>query len=113
MNVPPEMLEDFRNHLWACFKYLGIGESLLITDQITPALFGSGKAIDPVCTNTDSKYYIQRSGLFSEKGADVRPAERHHNLPKYQGKGNGMRVCITLPVDGINMSALENLAGFQ
>ena len=26
MKVPPEMLEDFRNHLWACFKYLGIGE---------------------------------------------------------------------------------------
>ena len=26
MTTPPEMLEDFRNHLWACFKYLGIGE---------------------------------------------------------------------------------------
>ena len=26
MKIPPEMLEDFRNHLWACFKYLGIGE---------------------------------------------------------------------------------------
>jgi hypothetical protein len=26
MNVPPEMLEDFRNHMWACFKHLGIGE---------------------------------------------------------------------------------------
>tara|TARA_R100000664_G_C2753054_1_gene140433 strand:+ start:172 stop:1842 length:1671 start_codon:yes stop_codon:yes gene_type:complete len=26
MNIPPEMLEDFRNHLWACFKYLGLGE---------------------------------------------------------------------------------------
>ena len=26
MNVPEEMLSDFRNHLWACFKYLGIGE---------------------------------------------------------------------------------------
>lgn len=26
MNVPQEMLDDFRNHLWACFKYLGIGE---------------------------------------------------------------------------------------
>jgi len=26
MNIPQEMLDDFRNHLWACFKYLGIGE---------------------------------------------------------------------------------------
>lgn len=26
MNIPSEMLEDFRNHLWACFKYLGLGE---------------------------------------------------------------------------------------
>ena len=26
MQVPNEMIEDFRNHVWACFKYLGIGE---------------------------------------------------------------------------------------
>ena len=26
MNAPPEMLEDFRNHMWACFKYLGLGD---------------------------------------------------------------------------------------
>ena len=26
MNIPQEMVEDFRNHLWACFKYLGLGE---------------------------------------------------------------------------------------
>jgi hypothetical protein len=26
MNVPQEMLDDFRNHMWACFKYLGLGE---------------------------------------------------------------------------------------
>ncbi len=26
MNIPQEMLEDFRNHMWACFKYLGLGE---------------------------------------------------------------------------------------
>jgi hypothetical protein len=26
MKPPEEMLEDFRNHLWACFKYLGLGE---------------------------------------------------------------------------------------
>jgi len=26
MKVPQEMVDDFRNHLWACFKYLGLGE---------------------------------------------------------------------------------------
>jgi len=26
MNIPKEMIDDFRNHLWACFKYLGLGE---------------------------------------------------------------------------------------
>ena len=26
MKIPQEMLDDFRNHLWACFKYLGLGE---------------------------------------------------------------------------------------
>ena len=26
MKVPEEVLEDFRNHLFFCFKYLGIGE---------------------------------------------------------------------------------------
>lgn len=26
MNIPQEMLDDFRNHMWACFKYLGLGE---------------------------------------------------------------------------------------
>ena len=26
MNIPNEMLEDFRNHVWASFKYLGLGE---------------------------------------------------------------------------------------
>jgi hypothetical protein len=26
MNIPQEMIDDFRNHLWACFKYLGLGE---------------------------------------------------------------------------------------
>ena len=38
MNVPPEMLEDFRNHLWACFKYLGIGEP-------TPAQYAMADAL--------------------------------------------------------------------
>ena len=26
MNIPKEMIDDFRNHLWACFKYLGLGD---------------------------------------------------------------------------------------
>jgi hypothetical protein len=26
MQAPQEMIDDFRNHLWACFKYLGLGE---------------------------------------------------------------------------------------
>tara|TARA_R100000808_G_C2141855_1_gene149677 strand:+ start:451 stop:2139 length:1689 start_codon:yes stop_codon:yes gene_type:complete len=26
VNIPEEMIDDFRNHLWACFKYLGLGE---------------------------------------------------------------------------------------
>ena len=116
--ISPEKIYDFGNDLNKKPEIARVGKKAEVRkiwewciDK--HELFGSGKAIDPVCTNTDSKYYVQRSGLFSEKGADVRPAERHHNLPKYQGKGNGMRVCITLPVDGIKMSALENLAGFQ
>ena len=32
------MLEDFRNHLWACFKYLGIGEP-------TPAQYAMAEAL--------------------------------------------------------------------
>lgn len=38
MNIPPEMLEDFRNHLWACFKYLGLGEP-------TPAQYAMADAL--------------------------------------------------------------------
>jgi predicted phage terminase large subunit-like protein len=38
MNVPSEMLEDFRNHLWACFKYLGLGEP-------TPAQYAMADAL--------------------------------------------------------------------
>lgn len=26
MKVPPEVIEDFRNHLYFCFKYLGLGQ---------------------------------------------------------------------------------------
>ena len=38
MNVPQEMVEDFRNHLWACFKYLGLGEP-------TPAQYAMADAL--------------------------------------------------------------------
>lgn len=30
MQAPQEMVDDFRNHLWACFKYLGLGEPTLL-----------------------------------------------------------------------------------
>lgn len=38
MNIPQEMMDDFRNHLWACFKYLGIGEP-------TPAQYAMADAL--------------------------------------------------------------------
>ena len=38
MNIPQEMIDDFRNHLWACFKYLGIGEP-------TPAQYAMADAL--------------------------------------------------------------------
>tara|TARA_R110000824_G_scaffold19467_9_gene75321 strand:- start:144 stop:1829 length:1686 start_codon:yes stop_codon:yes gene_type:complete len=38
MNIPQEMLDDFRNHLWGCFKYLGIGEP-------TPAQYAMAEAL--------------------------------------------------------------------
>jgi predicted phage terminase large subunit-like protein len=38
MNIPTEMIDDFRNHLWACFKYLGLGEP-------TPAQYAMADAL--------------------------------------------------------------------
>jgi len=38
MNIPQEMIDDFRNHLWACFKYLGLGEP-------TPAQYAMADAL--------------------------------------------------------------------
>ena len=38
MNIPSEMLEDFRNHVWACFKYLGLGDP-------TPAQYAMADAL--------------------------------------------------------------------
>ena len=38
MNIPPEMKNDFRNHLWACFKYLGLGEPTPVQYAMADAL---------------------------------------------------------------------------
>jgi len=38
MNPTQEVLSDFRNHLWACFKYLGLGEP-------TPAQYAMADAL--------------------------------------------------------------------
>jgi len=38
MEVPQEMTEDFRNHLWACFKYLGLGEPTPVQYEMADAL---------------------------------------------------------------------------
>ena len=38
MNTPPEMVDDFRNHLWACFKYLGLGEPTPVQYAMAEAL---------------------------------------------------------------------------
>ena len=43
MNTPPEMLEDFRNHMWACFKHLGIGEPTAAQYAMADALQGKNK----------------------------------------------------------------------
>ena len=61
MNVPQEMLDDFRNHLWACFKYLGLGEPTAAqyamaealqdgpTDMQLQAGRGFGKSVITAC----------------------------------------------------------------
>ena len=38
MEVPQEMKDDFRNHLWACFKYLGLGEPTPVQYEMADAL---------------------------------------------------------------------------
>jgi hypothetical protein len=38
MDVPQEMVDDFRNHLWACFKYLGLGEPTPVQYAMADAL---------------------------------------------------------------------------
>jgi len=37
-NIPQEMIDDFRNHMWACFKYLGLGDP-------TPAQYAMADAL--------------------------------------------------------------------
>ena len=43
MDIPKEMLDDFRNHMWACFKYLGLGEPTAAQYAMADAL-QNGKA---------------------------------------------------------------------
>ena len=38
MDIPQEMKDDFRNHLWACFKYLGLGEPTPVQYAMADAL---------------------------------------------------------------------------
>jgi len=61
MNIPQEMVDDFRNHLWACFKYLGLGEPTAAqyamaealqdgpTDMQLQAGRGFGKSVITAC----------------------------------------------------------------
>lgn len=74
--------------------------------------FGSGPVIDPICTDSASKYYVQRSGMWLGN-THLRSALRHHNLPTYKGKGNGMRVCLALSDVDIQLIDFENLKGFD
>ena len=55
MNIPQEMLEDFRNHLWGCFKYLGIGEP-------TPAQYAMADAL----TSDDGDIQLQAGRGFGK-----------------------------------------------
>ena len=61
MDIPQEMVDDFRNHLWACFKYLGLGEPTAAqyamaeslqsgpTDMQLQAGRGFGKSVITAC----------------------------------------------------------------
>ena len=61
MKVPQEVLDDFRNHLFFCFKHLGLGEPTRIQyeiarqiqegpdDQIIAAGRGTGKSTITAC----------------------------------------------------------------
>ena len=59
--VPEEYIEDFRNHLFACFKYLGLGEPTPLQYAMAEALQnfkkdmqlqagrGAGKSVITAC----------------------------------------------------------------
>ena len=61
MQPPQDMVDDFRNHLWACFKYLGLGEPTAAqygmadclqngpTDMQLQAGRGFGKSVITAC----------------------------------------------------------------
>ena len=74
--------------------------------------FDSEPAIDPVCTDISSKYYVQRSGSWLGE-THLRAALRHHNLPISTFKTNGMRVCLTLIEDLDDDIDFENQENFQ
>ena len=74
--------------------------------------FDSEPAIDPVCTDISSRYYVQRSGTWLGE-THLRSALRHHNLPTYEGKTNGMRVCLALTADLNEDIDFENQENFQ
>jgi len=44
VKIPQEMLDDFRNHLWACFKHLGLGEP-------TPAQYAMAERLQNYATD--------------------------------------------------------------
>lgn len=61
MKPPPEVIDDFRNHLYFCFKYLGLGEPTPLqyaianrlqegpSDHILQAGRGAGKSVITAC----------------------------------------------------------------
>ena len=53
--APKEMVEDFRNHMWACFKYLGLGEP-------TPAQYAMSDALQ----NGDKDMQLQAGRGFGK-----------------------------------------------
>ena len=61
MKPPPEVIDDFRNHLYFCFKYLGLGQPTPLqyaianrlqdgpNDHILQAGRGAGKSVITAC----------------------------------------------------------------
>jgi hypothetical protein len=87
MNIPSEMTEDFRNHLWACFKYLGLGEPTpaqyamseslqhFDTDMQLQAGRGFGKSVITACLASwfllqDPNYTIMVVSATSNKATE-------------------------------------------